>query len=227
MRRPPPRCRTSAAIAHVEIACASPHWKQTEIVGHAAVDEHDSPAKALEREGEHSVRDITVHRDAKKVIANFELYALVVLNCAKPSLHCAVGVIRKPLILPDPPSGLLITSDGKIVTVSNSRLRTNTQRYSFGATPLSLFLGRQIRLDRGVAVTSVVRQPGGFTIVVRDARGQAEGSVALEFADNPMRLRGWTLTDAQRHATTVKITELEPVGALPDSLFQQPTSPTR
>ena len=127
----------------------------------------------------------------------------------------------------DPPSGLLITSDGKIVTVSNSRLRTNTQRYSFGATPLSLFLGRQIRLDRGVAVTSVVRQPGGFTIVVRDARGQAEGSVALEFADNPMRLRGWTLTDAQRHATTVKITELEPVGALPDSLFQQPTSPTR
>src|SRR5690349_20304006 len=60
----------------------------------------------------------------------------------------------------DPPSGLLVVSNGSIVTVQDSRLRS-CQGYPLRATALSLFLGRDINLDRGVIVDQVSRQPGG------------------------------------------------------------------
>src|SRR5689334_18303717 len=54
----------------------------------------------------------------------------------------------------DPPSGLLVVSDGSTVSVADSRLKT-FDRYPLGATPLSLFLSKSIRLDRGVQITGV------------------------------------------------------------------------
>ena len=50
----------------------------------------------------------------------------------------------------DPPSGLLVVSDGGRVIVQDKRLNTFTA-YPLGATPLSLFLAKTIRLDKGVA----------------------------------------------------------------------------
>src|SRR5258706_10684582 len=52
----------------------------------------------------------------------------------------------------DPPSGVIMASNGSVVAVFNSRLKTY-EAYPLGATPLSLFLARQIRLDRGVRVS--------------------------------------------------------------------------
>ena len=61
----------------------------------------------------------------------------------------------------DPPSGLLVVSDGGAVAVQDSRLKT-FDSYPLGATPLSLFLAKTIRLDRGVEVTRVARAADGF-----------------------------------------------------------------
>ena len=52
----------------------------------------------------------------------------------------------------DPPSGLLVVSDGATVSVFDPRLKT-FNHYPLKYTPLSLFLARQIRLDRGVVVS--------------------------------------------------------------------------
>jgi len=116
------------------------------------------------------------------------------------------------------PSGLLIVSDGSNVNVHDRRLKT-FDRYPLRATPLNLFLARQVRLDQGVVVDRVVRSADGFQIYARDGKRQAEGSIVLAFAGNPLRLTEWTITDAQGGRTRVQLTSLERASGLSPSLF--------
>jgi outer membrane lipoprotein-sorting protein len=118
----------------------------------------------------------------------------------------------------DPPSGLVVVSDGAAVTVADSRLKT-FDRFPLGATPLSLFLAKTIRLDRGVAITGVERRPGGFTIVARDGHRKTAGRLALSFADNPLQLTSWAATDAQGRTTRVRLLDLTRTSGLDKALF--------
>ena len=118
----------------------------------------------------------------------------------------------------DPPSGLLVVSDGGTVSVADSRLKT-FDKYPLMATPLSLFLAKTIRFDRGVQVTRVSRAADGFTIVARDGHRQTAGEIALTFRDNPLTLAGWTVTDAQRRTTQVQLVGLAAVTGLSADLF--------
>ena len=117
----------------------------------------------------------------------------------------------------DPPSGLIIVSNGSTVSVSDTRLKT-FQSYPLAASPLSLFLAREIRLDRGVVVDRVERLAGGFAVSARDGRRQAEGRIKLMFSNAPA-LTGWEITDAQGATTRVALIELAPAGALDPALF--------
>jgi len=116
------------------------------------------------------------------------------------------------------PSGLLIVSDGSNVNVQDRRLKT-FDRYPLGSTPLILFLSRRVRLSEGVEVTRVVRSADGFQLFAKDGKRQAEGSIVLAFAGNPMRLTEWTITDAQGGRTRVQLSSLQPVSGLSPSLF--------
>jgi outer membrane lipoprotein-sorting protein len=118
----------------------------------------------------------------------------------------------------DPPSGLLVVSDGGAVAIQDSRLKT-FDSYPLGATPLSLFLAKTIRLDKGVQVTHVARAADGFSITARDGKRETAGQILLTFADNPMRLKGWAVTDAQGRTVLVKLDTLEPTSGLSPGLF--------
>jgi outer membrane lipoprotein-sorting protein len=118
----------------------------------------------------------------------------------------------------DPPSGLLVVSDGRTVNVADSRLKT-FESYPLGATPLSLFLAKTIRLDRGVQVTRVDRAADGFTITARDGKKASAGQIALTFTNSPITLASWAVTDAQGRTTRVQISGLHPVSGLDGSLF--------
>lgn len=118
----------------------------------------------------------------------------------------------------DPPAGLLVVSDGGNVSIANSKLKT-FESYPLMATPLSLFLARQIRLDRGVMISGVSRQSDGFSITARDGRKQAEGQITLTFTDSPLQLAGWTVVDAQGQATRIRLNQLEKTSGLAPSLF--------
>ena len=120
----------------------------------------------------------------------------------------------------DPPSGLLVVSDGRTVAVADSRLKT-FERYPLGATPLSLFLADNIRLDRGVQVTRVSRAADGFTIEARDGRRKTPGRLALTFAEAPLRLVGWAVTDPQGRYTRVQLEGLAQASGLDPALFVQ------
>jgi len=117
-----------------------------------------------------------------------------------------------------PPSGLLIVSDGHNVNVHDRRLKT-FDRYPLGATPLSLFLARQIRLDRGVVVERVVKTSDGFQIHARDGKRQADGSIVMAFAGSPLRLTEWIITDSRGGRTRVQLTSLQPTAGLSPDLF--------
>lgn len=118
----------------------------------------------------------------------------------------------------DPPSGLLVVSDGGNVSIADSRLKT-FEAYPLAATPLSLFLAREIRLDQGVNVTRVTRLADGFSITARDNRKQAEGQITLSFSDAPLALTGWSVSDAQGSSTRVRLSGLTPASGLASSLF--------
>ena len=118
----------------------------------------------------------------------------------------------------DPPSGLLVVSDGGRVIVQDKRLDTFTA-YPLGATPLSLFLAKTIRLDKGVQVTRVSRAADGFSITARDGKKQTAGQIVLTFTDNPMSLAAWSVTDAQGRTTQVRIEGLTRTTGLDPALF--------
>jgi outer membrane lipoprotein-sorting protein len=120
----------------------------------------------------------------------------------------------------DAPSGLLVVSDGYNVKVSNPRLKT-FDTYPLGRTPLSVFLAKQVRLDKGVVVERVDRTSDGFQITARDGKNRGQGAITLAFADGggAMRLKEWTVVDAQGGHTRVQLSSLEAAGGLDDSLF--------
>ncbi len=124
------------------------------------------------------------------------------------------------------PEGLLVVSDGSNVKRWDPRLN-NFRQVPLGQTPLSTFLARNVRLDQGARIDRVTRmQSGAFAITVRDSRRPNDGYVILSFAGSPLRLREWTIRDAQGGSTTTRLTTLEPASGLSPSLFQL-RDPTR
>ena len=119
----------------------------------------------------------------------------------------------------DPPSGLVIASDGHEVSVVDRRLKT-IQSYPLGLTPLALFLARDIRLDKGVVVRQVTREPGGFAIDARDGRKKAEGEIVLYFADAPVALTGWAITDGQGRTVRVRLADFARSSGRPAKFFE-------
>ena len=118
------------------------------------------------------------------------------------------------------PAGLLVVSDGYNVKRYDPRLNVFRQ-VPLGATPLSTFLARNVRLDQGVRIDRVTRmQSGAFAITARDSSKPNEGHVILAFAGSPMRLQEWTIVDAQGSRTRTQLTTLTPASNLANSLFQ-------
>ncbi|MDE2487476.1 MAG: outer-membrane lipoprotein carrier protein LolA [Alphaproteobacteria bacterium] len=118
----------------------------------------------------------------------------------------------------DPPSGLVVVSDGAAVTVADNRLKTFT-RYPLGMTPLALFLAKTIRLDRGVEIAGVERQGSTFTITARDGHRKNTGQLQLTFTDSPVQLISWAATDARGATTRVRLIGLSPTSGLRNDLF--------
>ena len=117
----------------------------------------------------------------------------------------------------DRPSGVTVVADGKTIAVSDPRLKT-FRRYQQSSTPLSLFLGKTINLDRS-AVTSVTRSAAGVAISARDRRSPASGYITINLSGSPLELREWTVVDRQNRRTKVRITSMTRTGGHPASLF--------
>jgi outer membrane lipoprotein-sorting protein len=119
----------------------------------------------------------------------------------------------------DAPSSLLITCDGKTVILSDAQRHT-FQHVALASTPLGVFLGDHIRMDQGAHVTDVERTQAGFAITAVGRRAK-DGQITLYFADRPLRLAGWQVTDAGGHVTHVTLSALVPIAPPPADFFTQ------
>ncbi|WP_431307675.1 outer-membrane lipoprotein carrier protein LolA [Caulobacter endophyticus] len=117
----------------------------------------------------------------------------------------------------DGPNGLLVVSNGNNVNIFDSRLKT-FESYPLSRTPLALLLAREVRLDRGVKITSVRKLADGFTIVAQDARRQTLGRLEMNFSSAP-ELIGWTISDVKGGQTRVRLSGLDKVAAIDPKLF--------
>jgi outer membrane lipoprotein-sorting protein len=117
-----------------------------------------------------------------------------------------------------PPSPLLIVSDGRWVGVSNSKLNSTT-RYPLSSLPFDMLLDDKVDLRRENSIMRVVRQPGTLVIEARTSRNRTKPNIAITFAEPQLELRQWTIIDDQGLPTTVALRNLQVGVALNDSLF--------
>jgi outer membrane lipoprotein-sorting protein len=126
----------------------------------------------------------------------------------------------------DPPSGLVITSDGRTVVVTDSK-RGTAQHMPLSSTPLAIFLADHIRLDHGVRVTRVDHNGDSFSITARGNHGLGDGQIVVYFKlgpnDSVLRLTGWAVTDAGGHLTRVTLGPLTSMATPAADYFSQPT----
>jgi outer membrane lipoprotein-sorting protein len=118
----------------------------------------------------------------------------------------------------DPPAALLVVADGMNVSIYDRKLKTFDQ-YPLGQTPLVLLLAKTVRLDHGVVIAAVQKGKDNFSIDARDARKEAQGRIIIQFSQQPMALKGWTVVDAQGQKTEVKLGPLTEKSTLDANLF--------
>jgi outer membrane lipoprotein-sorting protein len=119
----------------------------------------------------------------------------------------------------DPPSEILVISDGWQIVYYDRRLDQVSHVFP-NSTPLGFLLSDQIRLSGDVTVTGVERSAGELHVTLVQTEEPNQGSIQLSFAEDPLELRRWTLTDAQGQATHVVLERAESGLALDRELFR-------
>jgi outer membrane lipoprotein-sorting protein len=120
----------------------------------------------------------------------------------------------------DPPSPLLLVAGEGLLVFHDSKLG-QTSNIPLSQTPLGILLAERIQLAGGpIAVTGMQRLPGMIQLSVVRSASPGDGTLTLFFADNPLTLRQWIVTDAQRQETRVTLYDVETGVRVPDTLFE-------
>ena len=119
----------------------------------------------------------------------------------------------------DPPAPFLLVGGHGLLVFNDSQLR-QTSNIPLDQTPLGLLLQDNLKLvGGGITVSRVVRLPGQLQVTLARTASPQDGSLTLIFADNPLTLRSWITTDAQRHETRVTLYNAQLGGTFDQSLF--------
>jgi outer membrane lipoprotein-sorting protein len=121
----------------------------------------------------------------------------------------------------EPPVPVLLVADGLWVNYYDSQLDQLTQ-VPIAQTPIWFLLQQSINFSPDITVTNIERSPGAIRITVYQTKNPDAGTASLTFADEPLQLKQWTITDSQ--GTTVEIALQDAVfgGALANELFATP-----
>jgi outer membrane lipoprotein-sorting protein len=119
----------------------------------------------------------------------------------------------------DPPSPFLLVAGNGLVVFHDSELQ-QTSNVPIGSTPLGILLADQVVLSGAVTVTAFQRLPGQLQVSLQRTASPQEGTLTLIFADPPLTLRQWIVTDAQNKQTTVTLYDVQLGGHFDPKLFQ-------
>ena len=119
----------------------------------------------------------------------------------------------------DPPATLLIVSDGSVVALRDTALRT-TDRTPLASTPLDLILRARVDLARDARIARVSRLGDWLLITARDRSGQTDGALTLHFFGPDAELRSWDVIDAVGARTRVSLSGVTQPASLDRRLFR-------
>jgi outer membrane lipoprotein-sorting protein len=119
----------------------------------------------------------------------------------------------------EPPSPLLLVAGHGLVVFHDKSLNQTTN-IPIGQTPLGILLADRVQLGGDVTVTGMQHLPGQVQLSLVRTASPGDGTLTLIFADSPLVLRQWIVTDAQRQQTTVTLTNMEMGGQFDQKLFQ-------
>jgi outer membrane lipoprotein-sorting protein len=119
----------------------------------------------------------------------------------------------------DPPSPLLLVAGNGGGMFYDKTLKQVTF-FPLSSTPLGILLSDNLRLAGEVTISGVARMPGQIQVSMFRSRSPGDGSLTLVFADNPLSLRQWAITDPQQRETTVSLFNVTLGGHFDQKLFE-------
>lgn len=119
----------------------------------------------------------------------------------------------------DPPIPLLLVSDGKTITYYDSDL--GQVNYMSVDDTLASFLARKDILLNSPAIElkEFSAKDSAIRVTIVERAKPTEGSLTLEFSDNPLALRFMGVTDASGNVTQVQLQNAQFGAQLADSFF--------
>jgi outer membrane lipoprotein-sorting protein len=116
------------------------------------------------------------------------------------------------------PKGNLLIADGDYVIYWDARQK-DASNLPISQTPLAFLLRPTVSLTDGTRISSYEHAAGVIRVQLVDAKSPDQGSVTIAFADQPIELRGWRLTDGQGQTTDVTFSNWKFGMSLASSLF--------
>jgi outer membrane lipoprotein-sorting protein len=124
----------------------------------------------------------------------------------------------KMRIVYDPPTPILIVSDGNAVYYWDSKLEQLSQ-IGVEDTPAWFLLRPEIKLNGDVTVTGFRRDPGVLRLAMTETKSPDQGSLTLVMSERPLELKQWTVIDPQQRQVTVTLESPEYGVPLDPTLF--------
>ncbi len=105
----------------------------------------------------------------------------------------------------DDPNPALLVADGVNLAYYDKELK-QISYYDLQATQAAILLNENISFSSGeIIITAFERGPGVFRLTVIKGSDPLEGNMTLIFSNKPLRLKKWTITDAQGIVTNISL----------------------
>jgi outer membrane lipoprotein-sorting protein len=118
-----------------------------------------------------------------------------------------------------PPVPLLIVSDGKWLTIKNTKKESGDQ-FPLSATPLRLVVSSRVNLLDETDVIGFEQGDGVTSVTLQDKKGKLGGYIILVYDETAGVLQQWIVVDGKGKRTTVQLANLETGVALDSKLFK-------
>ena len=119
----------------------------------------------------------------------------------------------------DPPNKLLMLADSFNVYYWDPELK-QMSTIALKSTPAWFLLRDPISFTDGVTVTRFEHSGNTVRVTVVQTAESDQGSLTMEFTENPLVLRHWTVVDQKGKITNVTLSETQYGMALDPNLFQ-------
>ena len=116
------------------------------------------------------------------------------------------------------PKGNFVVADGTFIYFWDNKLKQQSQTL-IGSTLANFILQENIRLTGNVTVTDIQRGAGKLELTMALAKDPGAGRLTLQFTDNPLELRQWTVVDPQGLTTQVSLINPRQGMSLDTNLF--------